>query len=137
MIRIKSSGRKAREVRVGAYVSYQLRIIVDRDLKLKVGRLGVCRFPAGHYTYTGSALRNMEARLARHLRPAKRLRWHIDYLLCSPGVEVQAVRRFRDPECVVNSRSRGMVQVPGFGASDCRAGCGAHLKYMATRQEEK
>ena len=127
----------ARIMKVGAYITYQLRIRVGRDLRLKVGALGVCRFPAGRYVYTGSAKRNLEARVARHLGPAKRLRWHIDYLLCSPGVEVQRVRRFREQECAVNRRTRGAVPVPGFGAGDCRAGCGAHLKFVGTHQEDE
>ena len=117
-------------MKVGAYISYRLEIRVGRPLRLRVGRLGVFRFPAGRYLYTGSARRNLEARIARHLRPAKRLRWHIDYLLCSPGVRVLHVRRFREAECAVNRRARGVLPAPGFGAGDCRAGCGAHLKYL-------
>lgn len=122
---------------MGAYITYQLQIRVKQDLRLKVGALGGCRFPAGRYVYTGSAKRNLAARIARHFCPAKRLRWHIDYLLCCAGVEVLRVRRYRAAECAVNQRTRGSVPVPGFGASDCRAGCGAHLRYLGIHQEEK
>lgn len=137
MMRIKSSGSMVENVRVGTYITYQLRIAVGRELRLRVGRLGLCRFPAGYYVYTGSARRNLEARIARHLRPVKRLHWHIDYLLSSPGVELQGVRRLREEECGVNRHTRGSLPVPRFGASDCRAGCGAHLKYVGTLLEEK
>jgi Uri superfamily endonuclease len=130
MMRIKPSGGTDTMAKAGAYITYQLRIRARRELQIRIGRLGVFRFPAGRYVYTGSARRNLEARIARHLRRAKRLRWHIDYLLSSADVELQGVRRFRDGECAVNRRSRGSVPVPGFGASDCRAGCGAHLKYL-------
>lgn len=137
MMRIKPSGDTVQMMRVGAYITYQLRISVGGNLKLRVGRLGLCRFPAGRYVYTGSARRNLEARVARHLAPEKRLHWHIDYLLSSPGVQVQGVRRFREVECAVNRRTRGSVPLSGFGASDCRAGCGAHLKYIGALQEDR
>ena len=99
-------------------------------MRLTIGRLGAFRFPAGRYVYTGSARRNLEARIARHRRRDKKLRWHIDYLLAAPGVRVLSVRRSRRDECALNRSTSGSIPVPGFGASDCRAGCGSHLKYL-------
>lgn len=113
-----------------AAVTYQLEIAVARPLELAIGRLGRFEFPAGRYVYTGSARRNLEARVARHLRREKTPRWHIDWLLLAPGVSVTAVRRSSRDECTLNRRTRGVVPVPGFGASDCRAGCGSHLRYI-------
>jgi Uri superfamily endonuclease len=115
--------------------TYQLLISVDRSMRLMIGRLGEFDFPAGRYVYTGSAKRAFEARIARHLRQEKSLRWHIDYLLTAPGVSVTAVKRSRSGECALNQRSRGRVLVPGFGASDCGAGCGAHLKFLGYPDE--
>ncbi|MGE5465801.1 MAG: GIY-YIG nuclease family protein [Ignavibacteria bacterium] len=114
-----------------AATSYQLRIVVGRALRLQVGRLGRFDFPAGTYVYTGSAKRNLEARIARHLRREKTLRWHIDYLLAAPGVSVVEVQRSRRHECRWNRATRGEILAPGFGASDCAAGCGSHLKRVA------
>lgn len=111
-------------------VTYQLLIEVAHPLRQSIGALGVHDFQAGRYTYTGSAKRAFEARIARHLRVEKTLRWHIDHLLAAPGVRVVAVRRSRVPECRLNRRAPGTMPVPGFGASDCHAGCGAHLKYL-------
>ncbi|HSQ69904.1 MAG TPA: GIY-YIG nuclease family protein [Steroidobacteraceae bacterium] len=93
-----------------------------------VGRLGVVEFPAGIYVYTGSARRNFEARIARHQRQQKTLYWHIDYLLAAPGVRIIRIRRSRQDECELNRATQGHV-IPGFGASDCRAGCRGHLKF--------
>jgi len=62
-------------------VSYQLVIEVRSPVRCSVGRLGMVDFPSGTYVYTGSARRGFEARLARHVRATKTLRWHIDYLL--------------------------------------------------------
>lgn len=115
-----------------APATYQLVIEVPAPVTVAVGRLGVFVFAAGRYLYTGSAKRNLEARLARHLAAAKTLHWHIDYLLAAPGVRIVGVRRSRRPECLLNQAGRGGIPVPGFGASDCRAGCGSHLKYLGT-----
>lgn len=110
--------------------TYQLLIEVSAPIAVAVGRLGLCAFPAGRYVYTGSARRNMAARLARHLSPHKRLHWHIDYLLTAPGVRVAGTRLFDEPECQINRNMPGTVPVPGFGSTDCRAACGSHLKYL-------
>ncbi|MDR1935582.1 MAG: GIY-YIG nuclease family protein [Candidatus Accumulibacter sp.] len=106
-------------------------IDVAAPVRVAVGRLGEFEFPAGLYCYTGSARRNFEARIRRHLSPAKKLHWHIDYLLAAPGVRVREVRRFAEEECQLNRRTAGESPVPGFGASDCRAGCGSHLKRLS------
>jgi len=112
------------------FTTYQLLIDVARPLRIVVGCLGEFDFPAGRYVYTGSAKRNFEARVARHLRREKALRWHIDYLLMAPGVTVLEVKRSRRDECTLNRAVKGGIPVPGFGASDCRAGCGSHLKHL-------
>ena len=114
-----------------AATSYQLRINVERPVRIHVGRLGLFLFPAGRYVYTGSAKRNLEARIARHLRKEKALRWHIDWLLSASGVKVATVKRSSESECMLNQKVVGIVVVPGFGASDCRNGCGSHLHYLS------
>ena len=106
-------------------------IEVVAPIQVRVGRLGAFDFPAGRYSYTGSALRNFEARVSRHLSSTKKMHWHIDYLLAAPGVRVREVRRYDEAECTVNQRIVGELTVAGFGASDCRSGCGSHLKRLA------
>ena len=110
--------------------TYQLLIEVATPVRVSVGRLGTFDFPAGLYIYTGSARRNLEARVSRHLSTTKKMHWHIDYLLAAPGVRVCEVRRHGAAECVVNHQIAGEIPVKGFGASDCRAGCGSHLKRL-------
>ncbi|HCX34218.1 MAG TPA: DUF123 domain-containing protein [Rhodocyclaceae bacterium] len=111
-------------------ISYQLVIRVARAVTVRVGALGQVRFAPGRYIYTGSAKRAIEARVARHLAGARRLHWHIDHLLAAPGVRVTATRLSPRPECSLNQATAGSIPVPRFGASDCRAGCGSHLKYQ-------
>jgi Uri superfamily endonuclease len=111
-------------------ITYQLHIDVAGAVRCPIGRLGAFDFPPGRYVYTGSARRGLEARIARHLRSDKVLHWHIDYLLAAPGVRIVAVARSRRAECALNRAVPGRLVAAGFGASDCNAGCGAHLKYL-------
>lgn len=116
--------------------TYQLHIVVARPRILTIGRLGTFRFPAGHYIYTGSARRNLVARVRRHLSRDKKLRWHIDYLLTAHAVKVLDVTLSSDSECSLNRRLAGEIVVPGFGASDCREHCKTHLKRISFRRTE-
>jgi len=110
--------------------TYQLHIRLERQVTVQVGKLGRFVFAPGRYIYTGSAKRNMDARISRHLKRDKALRWHIDYLLTQAGAEVVQVERGNTPECQLNQATSGSIPAPGFGASDCKAGCGSHLKYV-------
>jgi len=121
---------------MNGHTSYQLLIEVKRPVRCTVGRLGVFDFPAGRYTYTGSARRGLEARISRHLRSGKAMHWHVDFLLAARGVRITGVIRSRRDECRLNQASPGSVLVAGFGASDCKAGCGAHLKYLGFGRSE-
>ena len=118
---------------------YQLWLRVSGAIRVRVGRLGTFRFPAGWYVYTGRAARGLKARVLRHIRsnhgrdgrttPPKH--WHIDYLLARREVHVMRVTlasRNPDDECVVNQATPSYLCLPGFGASDCRRQCGTHLR---------
>lgn len=109
--------------------AYQLHIYLKESSTITIGKLGTFTFPAGEYIYTGSAKRNIETRIARHLRKEKRLRWHIDYLLAAPACIITQVETFDITECQLNQSTTGEVIVPKFGASDCKKGCISHLKY--------
>ncbi|MCG5546362.1 MULTISPECIES: GIY-YIG nuclease family protein [unclassified Halorhodospira] len=110
--------------------TYCLTLFLTEAMRVRVGRLGMVGFPAGWWVYTGSARRNMDARVARHLRRDKPRRWHLDYLTGDRRVIVVSVTRHAEPECRRNRRNGGIVVVSGFGASDCVAGCGSHLRWL-------
>ena len=116
--------------------SYLLYLDLRQCVTLKTGRFRRFLFPAGRYVYVGSALRGMDQRIARHRRLAEgksgKLHWHIDFLLTHPDVRLAGERRFPGSmECDVSlgiaSRKGTTIPVPGFGSTDCRAGCKAHL----------
>ncbi len=108
--------------------TYQLHIELTRDVTLTVGKLGTFSFPKGRYIYTGSARKNIDARIKRHLRSAKKLRWHIDYFLSHPAARIMGVAILKSGECAGNKRVKGHIIAPRFGATDCREGCVSHLK---------
>lgn len=114
--------------------SYQLIIRLKQPSQIQVGALGSFNFEPGYYVYSGSAKRNIEARLARHCRKDKPLRWHIDYLTSHPQAEVIETLSFVADECQLNQACAGTIVVAGFGSSDCRSGCGAHLKYLGMKR---
>ncbi len=99
----------------------------------RVGRLGAVHLPAGWYVYVGSARRSLRARVRRHLRRCKPRRWHVDWLTTAPSVYARSALLVTDgtAECALARRVAALpgaaAPVPGFGASDCRSGCPAHL----------
>jgi len=122
----------------GAYI---LRFIIKKDLVLKVGSLGNVYLPAGRYAYVGSARRSIRSRIDRHRRLAEeksgKRHWHIDYVLTHPATKLTRIEsRSGSEECAVArdiaSRRGVSVPVPRFGATDCRAGCKAHLFRIKT-----
>ena len=118
---------------------YVVLLRVEAPLALRVGALGECAFPAGWYAYTGSARRGLPKRVARHFAPEKPLRWHMDHLTTAAGVThlgaVLLPASAGLSECALNRRVGeligGTAPIPRFGASDCRAGCPAHLWHSA------
>ena len=105
----------------------------------RVGALGSIRFRPGTYVYVGSAQRNLEKRMQRHLKQDKKLFWHIDYMLSCGDARVEAVfvkQAGKDAECAfayeLDAQSKGVL---GFGCSDCT--CRSHLFWFPVRSALK
>ena len=109
--------------------SYQLFITLPKTTDVEIGRLGLFTFPKGVYVYTGSARRNMDKRIRRHLSRDKNLHWHVDYLLANEENKIFKVTKSELEECDLNSLTKGRVIVKGFGSSDCKKKCKSHLKF--------
>ncbi|HOU25076.1 MAG TPA: GIY-YIG nuclease family protein [Anaerolineae bacterium] len=117
--------------------TYALVLELPRSARVRIGRLGTFRFPAGCYIYVGSALGpgGLRARLERHCRRRKKMHWHIDYLLAR--ARIAAVRHDASGERLECAWARNYekcpgvsIIVPGFGASDCS--CRSHLFYRGS-----
>ena len=117
---------------------YTLVIELASATIINVGGLGVHSFPAGFYAYTGSAhgkgAMNLRRRIQHHLTRGKRKHWHIDYLLDSDASKVKTAifaETLDNVECAISKESARLegaeIPVKGFGSSDCRSGCKAHL----------
>lgn len=82
----------------------------------------------GRYLYCGSAKGpgGLRARLGRHMKKGKKIRWHVDRL--TEAGHVEGAYAFEgENECALVARlSHLPVPWPGFGSSDCRV-CASHL----------
>jgi histidyl-tRNA synthetase len=109
----------------GAYVLW---VDLPRPLAVSLPGKSKTRLRAGRYLYCGSAHGpgGLHARVGRHMRRAKTIRWHIDRL-SEVGI-VQGAFVFSDAsECeLVASLALLPVPIPGFGSSDCKT-CRSHL----------
>lgn len=116
---------------------YALLIRLPRPLTLPVERLGRPVLDRGNYVYCGSARGpgGLAARVGRHLRRDKILRWHVDYLTVA-GRIIDVLCRLDGSECdLVRCYGRLLgvtVPVPGFGSSDCRQ-CKSHLLLVPSK----
>ena len=120
---------------------YTLVISLRKSQWLQIGKLGAARFPRGTYSYTGSAMGGLGARISRHLtKRNKKIHWHIDYLLRAPETRVTKVLIYpaTRKECLQNQRIAALpnakVIMKGFGASDCTSGCASHLIFLASKR---
>jgi Uri superfamily endonuclease len=117
---------------------YNLIILLLKDKTITIGKLGKFSFPKGYYVYTGSARKNLSSRIERHKRKDnKKLKWHIDYLLNCKYAEIKNVRIYnngKSDECSLNKKIMKLksaeIIVKGFGSSDCKNSCPAHLIYF-------
>ena len=116
----------------GAYV-----LVVDlaRPLRFRIAGNRAIGLVPGRYAYCGSAHGpgGLAARLSRHVRPDKPIRWHIDHLTGSGTVAAIGVLA-DGRECALFDRVAGLpgtsIPVPGLGSSDCSR-CAAHLAAVA------
>lgn len=117
----------------GAYV---LDLRLRRKVRLALKSLAYPELPRGRYLYCGSANGpgGVAARVGRHAKDEKVLKWHVDYLRAEARLEMVYIARNGD-ECDLVSelvRRGATVPIPRFGSSDCR-NCPSHL--LAVDQE--
>ncbi len=116
---------------------YVLIIKVKQQTGIKIESLGAVDFAPGTWVYVGSAMgdgsTSLENRLGRHFREEKTVYWHIDHLLDEDTEVAKAIwaQTMNHLECeVARSLASSNEFVPGqkgFGSSDCKSGCIAHL----------
>ncbi|KAA3626691.1 MAG: GIY-YIG nuclease family protein [Proteobacteria bacterium] len=121
--------------------AYRLIVALSRPACITPGCLGRLRLAPGRYCYLGSARRGLHQRVARHLRVASGQscggHWHIDALLMHRHARVVAVDLVpQGDECELSltlaAAPGTSVPIAGFGATDCRCGCPAHLYRLSS-----
>jgi endonuclease-3 len=87
----------------------------------------------------GRSKRNLSQRIDRHKKREKKCFWHIDYLLKDENVQLEDVIIISDnygDECDENKKllqENALIVAEGFGASDCKNNCRAHLLYLSKK----
>jgi histidyl-tRNA synthetase len=107
--------------------------LADTVVVMLSGRSSIA-LPAGRYLYCGSAKGpgGLKARLSRHMRRGKSVRWHVDQLT-EWGLVIGSWIFPRGDECeVVQMCSYLPMPIAGFGSSDC-ATCRSHLLQWSNR----
>jgi Uri superfamily endonuclease len=131
--------------------TYALIMAAAHPGEIQVGALGTLQVCSGWYIYVGSAFGpgGLGARIGRHLKgqgepvtasaaplaQAKKLHWHIDYLL--QVVELRKLWYTTDPARrehawagILAGKPGAVLPMQGFGSSDCH--CISHLIYLET-----
>lgn len=111
----------------GAYV---LVVQTSKPLKVAIAGNPTKRLDAGRYLYCGSAWGpgGLKARVARHMRRGKAIRWHVDRLTEAGTVVGSWIFPGGDECHLAAALARLPVPIKGFGSSDC-ASCRSHLFY--------
>ncbi|MBA7640864.1 hypothetical protein ES703_48535 [subsurface metagenome] len=104
--------------------AYILFIKIKRNIRARIGVLGIKVFPAGYYIYIGSGRKNLMERIKRHIKMKKKKFWHIDYLLTKRDVSIIDVYLTEKTESNIVNRIqtlKGARPYPvRFGSSDTK-----------------
>ncbi|GHU04054.1 hypothetical protein FACS1894147_08760 [Spirochaetia bacterium] len=81
--------------------SYLILLELTEAKNISVGALGIISFAKGWYVYAGSAKKNLEQRISRHLRKTRKEKhWHIDYLAAeAKTIKALPIYSYRNLEC--------------------------------------
>ena len=106
--------------------TYILKIYLKENKKIKDWKL-----KKGYYFYVGSAKNGLKQRLTRHLRDAKKIFWHIDYLLTNRSTSIKEIYvSYSNVEKeVAKEFSNFLEPITNFGNSDDKKNI-SHLFYL-------
>lgn len=117
----------------GAYV---LLVEIAQEVVVRLPRRPEAVLAPGRYLYCGSACGpgGIAARVSRHMRRDKAVRWHIDRLT-EAGSVLGAWVFPNGNECALVARLSVLpVPMTGFGSTDCRS-CASHLLAWPERMD--
>jgi Uri superfamily endonuclease len=122
---------------------YILEIQVPKNFSLGIPKFKGKKINSGFYYYVGSAQKNLEQRINRHLRKDKKLHWHIDHLTKPERNQIKSILVFQDHvkdfECRLVSDLEIIYNflhpIRSFGNSDCKI-CKSHLLYSKNKIDQ-
>ncbi|MBF0189128.1 MAG: GIY-YIG nuclease family protein [Magnetococcales bacterium] len=120
--------------------TYVLFLTLRKQTTLTIGARGSHTLAADDYLYVGSAKRNWQHRVGRHLiKEGKTLRWHIDYILAEKECSIRNIMiNMMNIECQTARKligqQRSLPPIPRIGSSDCR--CPAHFLQLNAPREK-
>jgi Uri superfamily endonuclease len=126
--------------------TYILIMNVVDDLYVKIGCLGRHELKKGIYIYVGSARGpgGLKARIYRHLKLNKKVRWHIDYLTVNPKVKIKAIFYLESRALLETVIAKKLFNddffegvVKGFGCTDKRSSYTHLYKLKSTSSIEE
>ncbi len=133
--------QKTTELNTGIYI---LELFAENDFSISAKKFTDVDFPKGYYYYIGSAQKNLNSRIERHLQKNKKIHWHIDHLTTHKSITV--VKTYILPDAKKNIEAElanGFVKnfnaeiiVKGFGNSDTKETI-THLFYSAVKISAK
>jgi histidyl-tRNA synthetase len=108
--------------------AYMIAIELAETIAVTLGGRAAIDLPAGRYLYCGSAKGpgGLKARLSRHFRHGKSMRWHVDQLTERGSVVGSWIFPSGDECALVAAMSNVPAPISGFGNTDCRR-CRSHL----------
>ena len=80
MKELKLGLEKARKIINSKKGIYILELFAKEEFSISVKKFIGVKFPKGYYYYIGSAQKNLNSRIERHLKKKKKIHWHIDHL---------------------------------------------------------
>ncbi len=115
--------------------TYILILILNKNKKIRIGKLGIINFNAGFYGYVGSAFGRggLKSRLNHHLKITQSPLWHIDYFRRYSKIKKiwykNSQQRLEHVWAeLLSSMPEVDHQIELFGSSDCS--CLSHFFYF-------
>lgn len=116
--------------------TYILEINAALPFSIEAKQFANLDFEKGFYYYFGSAQKNIQKRLERHLRKEKKLHWHIDHITSKETNSIISIyllpKAEKSFECFslaeISSRVSAVIPAENFGNSDCKT-CRSHLLF--------
>ena len=122
------------DVIIGQKGSYILVMSLEEPAEQIIPKYGKVSLLPGYYFYCGSAHGNggLRKRVTSHLNSNSNQFWHIDYIKHQTHIfEVWCQINSKNNECsfshFFSSQENAVIAIEGFGASDCKNMCNAHL----------